>query len=143
MNNGVYNYIDDGLTYDAYVAAVPRLYNEVRFSFRPVTPDQRTYVYRRIERTTDHETENTIAAGTIAKQVKSWDLKKRDGKPVELKVDDIRKVQPRLFNRIFSIVMGTEGWDEDPSGKSDTPADLTELDTVLDGGKVQEQEKNS
>lgn len=139
----VQNHIDDGLTYRAYIRGIPRLYNEVRFAFRPVTPAQRTYVYRKVETSNDPEAETVIAAQSIVKRVQEWDIKKANGEPVALSVEDVRRLQPRLLLRLFSIVMGSEGWDEDPLGKSDQTEDLEGLDLVLEGKEQEAPGKNS
>lgn len=113
--NGHYlGYIHDGYTLHGYVAAMPRLYPELRFTYRPVLSQNRAVIFRQIASMDDPRREESIAAQAIKAQLIDWDLKNHKGEAVAVETAEILRVQPRLMNRLFRIVMGDEPSDEDP-----------------------------
>jgi hypothetical protein len=111
----VLGYIHDGYTMSGYITAAPRLYPALRFTFRPVLSQNRAVIFRQIAGAGDPRREESLAAQAIKAQLVDWDLKNHQGQPVAIEVSSILRVQPRLMNRLFRIVMGDEAGDEDPT----------------------------
>jgi hypothetical protein len=45
--------------------------------------------------------------------VKTWDAKSK-GEPLPPKADVIRRLHPRLIDRLYGVIIGREGGDQDP-----------------------------
>lgn len=113
-NFSVLGYIHDGYTVPGYIAASPRLHPALRFTFRPVLSQNRAVIFRRIANANDPRREESLAAQAIAAQLLDWDLRDHKGEAVAIEASQILRLQPRLMNRLFRIVMGDEAGDEDP-----------------------------
>ena len=74
VNGQVLGYIHDGYTISAYISALPRLYPELRFSYRPVLSQNRAVIFRQIASIDDPRKEESIAAQAIKAQMIDWDL---------------------------------------------------------------------
>lgn len=108
-------YIHDGYTVAGYIQEVPRLYPAVRFVFRPVLSQNRAVVFREIQRANDPRKEETIAAEIIKAQIQSWDILDENGETLPIETSKILRLQPRLSNRMFRMIVGDEATDEDPA----------------------------
>ena len=99
-------YIPDGYTVDGYIEREERLYPACRLKYRPATTQERSAYFSLIEREKDAKKEEEIAAEAIKLHVLSWDLKKPDGSAVEITVLEILRIQPLLFQKMFSVITG-------------------------------------
>ncbi len=110
-------YIHDGYTMRGYVRGESRLHPSVRFTYRPLLTQDRAVVVRQISLARDPRQEERIAAQAIYGQLLDWDVVKvvdSSAQSVPLEVDELLRLQPRLFNRLLRIVLGDEACDEDP-----------------------------
>lgn len=142
----VLGYIHDGYTMSGFIAAVPRLYPALRFSYRPVLSQNRAVIFRQIASANDPRREESLAAQAIKSQLVGWDLKDQKDEPVAIEVSNILRMQPRLMNRLFRIVMGDEPGDEDPAlaDEQRDGAAESELSAALAGATPEEADtKNS
>jgi len=96
---------DDGYTLDGYIAAVPRLHPEVRFTFRPVLYAGRQAWARQMNKTSDADGDTKCSVELICKHVKSWELKHNDAE-VEIKPDTVARLHPQILHKMLDIVLG-------------------------------------
>ncbi len=132
VKDGQVSIIYDGLTREAYIAAVPRLHDELRFKFRPPTKES-------IGRFFDGAKKQSMVAAAqyeatgIAARLVSWSLLDAEGNTILPAAKTVAVLQPKLFDRIRDIVLyGSEGGDADPSEDATELADDT-ADAVEQG----------
>ena len=125
-------YIPDGYTRAVYLREHPeQLYPSCRITFRPILIQKQAGILRQInEANPDPDRQQWIAANWIAKQVVEWDLKKPDGSKIELNTDEILRIHPALFIRIWSVILGDRGGDQDPERRDPIEADRTSGEIV-------------
>lgn len=146
----VLNYIPDGYTETGYIAEVPRIHGEVRFTFRPMLNEERAIVYgRRAKELSPRELEQQFAAEIVAR-VNEWSLVQDDGSPLAITRENVLRLKPMLFQRLFQIVAGSDASDVDPTWPQEAKAEVADAKieaTLLDrpaGAVLQEhREKNS
>lgn len=113
----VQNWYHDGYSReDGFIKEEPRLYNALRFKWRPVTVQQRSVVYRLMDdavAANDPNKAESISADAMVRALISWDLKDQNGKDVPISVANVLRLQPNLGVRLFRILMGREAPDED------------------------------
>lgn len=107
-------FIDDGYTLPGYIAAEPRLYPALRFQYRPMLAKERARVTEKILKHKDSAKAEEIAAETVVAHVSEWTLTNSKGEAVKIAPENVLRMQPRLFDRLYSIVMGREAPDADP-----------------------------
>lgn len=103
-------FIDDGYTQTGHIQAAEGLHGAVTFQFRPMLYEQRQRVSEMLRAATTDEATHVLAAA-ICQQVLSWNL------PRELKPANVRRLRPKLLDRIYLIVAGHEPSDPLPSGQ--------------------------
>ncbi len=108
------NYIDDGYTEDGYIAAIPGLHGEFRFTFRPMLVAERSTVLGKHVLDLPESQQDITFAKAMASRLKSWSLVDKNGKPVPINQDVAMRLKPALFRRLFAIIAGTEAADPDP-----------------------------
>jgi hypothetical protein len=116
--------IRDGYNERGYIAEVPRLHPAVRFEFRPMTLAERGLYIKAIGTLKKDNELRTYMAGCIKEHLTGqppWDLRNDKGEIVPLTVDELLRLKPRLFDRLFMIVSGEEAPDADPEAP---PAEL-------------------
>jgi len=131
----VLNYIDDGYTLTAYIAAVPGVHDECEIKYRPALPRQRAGIFEAIGKKKAAEAED-IAARSIAEYVKDWDnIRDSAGNEITVSTHAASHLPPKLSHRMFQIVMGNEGGDERPDDSpSETPSAIDdEVERILSG----------
>lgn len=96
--------INDGFTLTAKIAAVPNLHPEVTFSYRPVSWVDQARITQTVPK--DAEEAMTHRAREVAKRLVSWSLA---GTPTP---ELLMRLQPGIFFRMESIVLGMGGADE-------------------------------
>jgi hypothetical protein len=127
-------YIHDGYTMPGYIRERSRLHPAVRFTYRPLLTQDRAVVVRKISLARDPRQEERLAAQAIFGQLLDWDvIKVADGsvQSVPLEVNELLKLQPKLFNQLLRIVLGDKACDEDPLLRDD-PC-IEENDSLLNG----------
>ncbi len=118
-HNGVLAYVpDDGYTEPGYLTGVRNLYPPCRFSYRPMLTSERMDFIGGNASLKPRQ-QNQRVAELLAKRITKWDLKKPDGSPVPLVADQVLRLKPALFERLYEVVLGTVAYDDDP----DAPAD--------------------
>lgn len=108
-------FIDDGYTEAGFIRAEPGLFDcDLRFAYRPMLPEERDSVAEGIERRKAHEAVQLVAR-TIAAHVSEWDLRDAKGEPVPVGERTIRRLRPRLFDRLYFVISGRQPSDPDPT----------------------------
>lgn len=107
------DYINDGYTEEGYIALVPGLHGELRFTFRPFLVEERSQVTAGL-REVKAELHNRKYAIEAAKKVVAWNLTDSGGKAVEVKADNVYRLRPALFDRLIDIMLGMKPSDIDP-----------------------------
>lgn len=137
-------FIDDGYTVERYIAASPRLYGAMRFSFRVLQPVKRAELLADTRDLGEVETLE-ILGGWMTHLLTKWDVKDSKGRPVPITKENVNKLQVVALTRLHRIVCyQTEGGDpapieETPREKSrDLPKWLTSPEN-----EVAALEKNS
>lgn len=140
---------DDGYTEDAYIAAVPGIHGAFRFKYRPMLIEEQSalsFAGREMKPAAyDQKCGKEMAAKLV-----EWSLCDKRGEPVPVSVRAVLMLKPRLFNRLFAIVLGNDASDPDPYAAHDGELTATEeqYESALSGrtvGEVRQErdEKNS
>lgn len=111
-------FIDDGYTQTAYIQPTAGLHGGLSFQYRPMLYEQRQRVSEMLRAAATGEG-TTILAAAVCQQVLSWDL------PRELKPANVRRLRPKLLDRIYLIVAGHQPSDPLPSGHAPERFDET------------------
>src|SRR4051794_7716451 len=110
-------YIGDGMAESAYLKAVPKQFEEVRFTFRPATSEERSEFLDQVSRLPPIEQERK-SAQFLEQKIVTWSIRNRKGDLLPVKADVLRKLHPTLFDRMRMVVLGTAVWDDDPTALS-------------------------
>lgn len=109
-------FINDGYNRTAYIAEVPGIYDALKITYRPCTSEERSA----------HGDEvsggglvhgNKKASALLGKHIQSWSIPN-----VKPDANAMLKLNLNLFNRIYQIVLGNDGGDEEPNAE---PSDIT------------------
>ena len=109
--NGRCAYIPDGYTRDGFIEGTD-FHPDVRFTYRPTTVVERTVVdgLIRLEHAKGTETglakTEELAGDFLVSHLVGWDITDPDGNDVDLNAKNALGIEPHLFNRLYSIVMG-------------------------------------
>lgn len=116
-------FIDDGYTESASIAAEPGLWQEMRFTFRPMLADEYAAFSDFCGRNTDVKAKQEIAR-RLAEKVKDWDLVDSAGKPVPVTQQNLLRIKPVLLAKLWNIVCGLQAGDGPGEESPNTGADL-------------------
>jgi hypothetical protein len=113
---GTTNYIPDGYTLPVYFKEIPGVHGEFRGRFRPLILIQQGQVQRELSTCDeDWEKRQWVAARWITQQLVDWDIKKPNGQSVDHKdVNEVMRLRPTLFNRLWNVINNQDGGDIDP-----------------------------
>ena len=108
-------YLRDGYNQHGFIRGVPRLFDDVRFEYRPCLHEERLGLDLANPRLTPKE----LAQRTyklLADKLLSWDVKadENDDEHLPIKLDSIRRLHPAVIERLYAIVVGDIPPDEDP-----------------------------
>lgn len=133
----------DGYTEPGYVAERPGLHGELRFVFRPMLVEDQSKIMRALEKASN-DGWAVKAARVVADRVREWSLTE------PIKAEQVLRLKPALFSRLYGIVLGTDASDIDPQWPTEQKAEAVEddIDALLAGktaGAAREErnEKNS
>lgn len=147
----VLDYIPDGYTEQAYIAELPRIHGEVRFTFRPMLTEERAIVFGRKSKELDPRKFEQQCAAELAARINHWSLANGSAdQPLPINRETLLKLKPALFQRLVNIVAGLDASDVDPTWPSDQKAEAADAEIeatilgTLPGIALQEsKEKNS
>ncbi len=121
-------YIHDGYTRNGHIKAVPGLHPEVKFTFRPATAAQVELILGKTRREQNDDAVTSFHSQVIASHVIEWDIQDEKKRPLEIKVDKIRRLQSGVFGKLFGMVIGQIPSEETPQeGQPDSSLDYVAL----------------
>lgn len=125
----------DGYEEKFYIAATPKIHDAVRGRRRPMTIDERSEFLQLAGQQTIVQ-QQRAAAAWMAKQIIDWN--------VPIKPKDIEKSYNRLpfplFSRLWNIVLGNDGGDDDPEDSKKQSLQLAETKAEAEAAGVAPQD---
>jgi hypothetical protein len=121
--------ITDGYTEEAYIAAVPGLFDALEFKYRPYTYEERERLAATIAKTKDDVRTLAYLRAAVARIVE-WSHQDAARQPLAVALANLRTMRPAKANRVVDIVMGYGASDINPKW-DDATVDNT-LDNLLE-----------
>jgi hypothetical protein len=125
-------FIPDGYEHTGYIKAVPGLYDEVRFNYRPMVDEDVQSLGLSLSNLKGKEA-RTKESEAIAGRIISWSVKDPKGESVDPTAANIARLTPVLRATILNIIEGSHPNDPDP-------LEIAKQNTGSE--RLQEQEKN-
>jgi hypothetical protein len=113
-----YTHIRDGFTRAGFVKDVPGLHGELRFSYRPMLPEQRNAV-RRLVSGEKGDKGDVLLRTAIAEHLVDWSATDDEGKDIKVSSEGVRRLPPALYDRLYLIVSGMDASDPEPDATSE------------------------
>lgn len=131
------NYIADGYNCPAFIKGVPLLYEDLRFTFRPMLADKRAALVASFENLKADAAERK-AMDAVAGHIANWDLTNAKGEVVAVSGAACCRLPYMLWRRVYHIVLGNEASDVDPTWPDETKreADDYQFDAADRGGNT-------
>lgn len=111
-------YITDGVVERGYIEGVDRLYEPVRFAYRPCTRAERQKYLGAVAAIPqiDKRAQAIDAAYTrvIVERVSEWDIRDGQGQPVPITAKAVERLHDAVFAKLADIVLGAVASDADP-----------------------------
>mgnify|MGYP003494896733 FL=1 len=129
------NCIDPGLVQPGFVAETVGLHDACSFEFEPLIPEQ----FEAFEDSKEKESAKSPMNGRamigqlLSKQIKSWDIRDKDGKPVAITEVSCRRLRTMLQTKLYQIIVGIRSTDINPSwilGSESEIKSLEELEPI-------------
>lgn len=128
------NFIPDGYTISAYIAERPGLYQESRFTYRPVLHGERARIVAAMSNAKEPKDASRVIYQTIEKQIVSWDQVDRANEPLKATAVNIARMAPEFVERLFNVICGYQASNDDPAiAPQATKGEQDELDRLLEG----------
>jgi hypothetical protein len=141
------NFIADGYTQPGYIRPVERLYDAMRFRFRPVLAEERNRLIDVAGSSIAGYTRQMAAL--MAEKMVDWDITDHLGNEVELSAANLLRLQPELSLKLQQIVLGAIASDVDPRWSDEQVNRLAEEELAatvagctIGEARQQESEKN-
>lgn len=136
-------FIEDGYTRRAFIASVKGQHGELEVTYRPMLAEERDNLFSSLERKQPREQVRTIA-GVLAAQVTWWSAQGKEGM-VPISAENVRRLQPSLFNKLYNLVNGSRPTDAFPDGSMPDEEDdfRDDLQGIVGPVREERQEKNS
>lgn len=98
-------FVGDGYEEPGFIAAVENLHPELTFTFRPLTAEE-LGDHTASTAHADERGKRKVVADKLAKKLVSWSLVDQHNNPVSVSAENMLKLKPRVFARLFEIVWG-------------------------------------
>ncbi len=118
MQKNQYTHIRDGFTRGGFIKEVDGLHGELRFTFRPMLPEERNAV-RRLVGTEKGDKGDVILRTAIADHLVDWSAADDEGRSIKVGPEGVRRLPPSLYDRLYLIVSGMDASDPDPEATSE------------------------
>jgi hypothetical protein len=118
MSKHQYTHIRDGFTRRSFIKEVPGLHGELRFSYRPMLPEQRNAV-RRLVSGEKGDKGDVLLRTAIAEHLVDWSATDDDGRSVKIGPEGVRRLPPALYDRLYLIVSGMDASDPEPDASDE------------------------
>jgi hypothetical protein len=112
----------DGQTEEVWFNESPGLYPRLDFSVRRMTSEEFAEYLTASEKLTEVQATRLMSAH-VAGRVKTWSLRAKDGSPLPITGENVRRLVRGLFMRVWKVVAGLEGPDG-VKGQTQAEADL-------------------
>lgn len=134
------DYIPDGYTQRGFIKAQPGLHGDFRFEFRPMTVEDRAVVFEKKLLERPQEEQDRMAAKAMTSRITSWGLVNADGGSVKVSTENLLRLKPALFRRLFDMVAGFDGGDPDHDTTTEVRGELLDerLEAALAGRPIGE-----
>lgn len=96
-------FIDDGYNREATIAAAPRQWPEINFTYRPMAAAEFAEHTAKSKGMDDQAWHKAIAA-VMARKIVAWDVKTSSGGSVEVSESNLLKLLPPVLLRLWQIV---------------------------------------
>ncbi len=109
-SNGRCAFIPDGYMRDGFIEATD-FHPAVKFVYRPTTITERTVINGTVRCAYAKMTEEGFAESellgvkALANHIHSWDVQDPDGNVVDVTTENALLLEPKLFTRMYSILM--------------------------------------
>lgn len=125
----------DGHTYAGYIAAEPRLHDELRFSFRYFQPEEVEALEDAATKRGAKGSVQLLAAAMADGKLVDWSEIDEKGEPAKVTQENLRNIPTKLFNKLYRILAGRDPWDPDPLKQLDDAEDayVRGLQAMIDG----------
>jgi len=107
------SFLHDGYTRPGYIQVQERLHGPLRFTFRPALVSERSQLAAAAIGMPAVAFDQHVAE-FLAGKVLSWDLRDECQGNVKLSADNVLRLHPELFVKLYTIVVGSVASDLDP-----------------------------
>lgn len=110
------NIINDGYTRHGYLAAVERMHGDLRFTYRPMLPEETASLVGDsfIQRNPVPQKRFAIMAAAIQGKLVEWSETDEKGEAIKITIDAVRRMPWNLFHGLFNVISGVGSSDADP-----------------------------
>lgn len=119
----MHNFIEDGYTEAGYIAEEPGIHNDLTFSFRPIMVAKRDAL-NALYLTDRHEEAISKVSEEMSRSIQSWSLVDTKGQPVVRSAANMRRIKPRLFDKLWQVLCGMKASDPRPEDPEKQPTEL-------------------
>lgn len=128
------NVIRDGYTRDGYIEASDGLYEAMTFKYRPMLPQEESAVSVAAGKNPGKEAV-LLRAAAIQKALVEWDEVDESGAKVPITVENVRRLPPSLFWRLYGVISGNAPSDPLPKATKEEDDEYTTalLQAAADG----------
>ncbi|HEV8061535.1 MAG TPA: hypothetical protein VGP68_16770 [Gemmataceae bacterium] len=136
-----YTHIHDGFTRKGFINGInnmgERLSGELRFTYRPMLSVQRDSLSNLTRGETNPQKIDLLFSAALAKHLVDWSAQFEDGTPVPANAENVRRLPPFLYDRIYGIIAGMHASDPEPEIKApDDDAYTAELRAAKESGAM-------
>lgn len=119
-NDKTYTHIRDGYTRRGFISGLnrdgQRLAGELRFTYRPMLPSQRSTM-RRILDTEKGAKLDAMFSAAIAEQLEDWSAIDDRGGAVAPSPQNVSRLPPFLYDRLYMVIAGLDPSDPEPEAE--------------------------
>lgn len=114
------NLIRDNFTRQGYIEAAEGLHDELRFTYRPMLPEELELVELfRAQNGLDVKKTMRRMREEVAERLKSWSEVDEKNDTIPITVDSLKLLPPKVWEKLWLIVTGQRSVDHDPLLKGD------------------------
>lgn len=132
-------FIPDGYTRPGYIRRVPGLHGALRFTYRPLLPDERDALVRETGKRSAAEF-GALTRKMLQKHVTEWD-NKHEGQALPIDNETLRRLPPPMYTKLENIVSGYTPSDLEEAEQS--PEAVDDFIASLEGDQSEADRKNS
>jgi hypothetical protein len=126
-------YFPDGYTRRGYIKAEENHYGSLAFTYRPALVEERDRITESLKQNPSNKSNEHIR-GLLKKQLHDWDLVNDKDQPVEVNAENIRRLHPIVYDKLYLIVTGQIATDPLPQPDEEQQHDfLLEMEALATG----------